>query len=102
MKRVWGHVLTGATVLAGLGTAGAVVSACVHDDSTLFVSRVLAQQLVATGMQCVYTGDPTQPSVPAGILDARATAPSTTPNFWWAISSSRGATRITRQPRRRS
>lgn len=70
MKRVWGHVFAGVGVLAGLGAAGAVVSACVHDDSTIFVSDVLAPQFVTPGMACLFTADPTQPALSEGTLDA--------------------------------
>ena len=66
MKRVLGHVLAGATLVAG---GGGVVSACAHDDSTLFVSQVLAPQLVANGNECVFTGDPTQPFLSSGTVD---------------------------------
>ncbi|HLK38619.1 MAG TPA: hypothetical protein VKU41_17775 [Polyangiaceae bacterium] len=66
MKRVLGHVLAGVTFVAG---GGVVVSACAHDDSTLFVSQVLAPQLVANGNECVFTGDPTQPFLSSGIVD---------------------------------
>jgi hypothetical protein len=66
MKRVWGHVLAGLTLLAG---GGAVVSACAHDDSTLFVRDVLAPQFVANGNACVYTDQPTQTFISAGTLD---------------------------------
>jgi hypothetical protein len=66
MKRVWGHVLAGFAVMTG---AAAVSTACAHDDSSLFVLDVLAQQLVSNGMQCVYTTDPTQPYISGGILD---------------------------------
>jgi hypothetical protein len=66
MKRVWGHVLAGLTLLAG---GGAVVSACAHDDSTLFVRNVLAPQLVANGNACVYTDQPTQTFIASGVLD---------------------------------
>jgi hypothetical protein len=66
MKRVWGHVLAGSSVMAGVC---AVFAACTHDDSSLFVRGVLAQQLVTSGQQCVYTGDPTQAMVSGGTLD---------------------------------
>ncbi len=64
MKRVWGHVFSGLTLLA------AVTTSCVHDDSTVFVSQVLAPQLVSPGTVCVYTADPTQPHITSGVLDA--------------------------------
>jgi hypothetical protein len=66
MKRVWGHVLAGLTLLAG---GGVVVSACAHDDSTVFVNDVLAPQVVANGMSCIYTSQPTQLFISAGSLD---------------------------------
>jgi hypothetical protein len=66
MKRVWGHVLAGLSVMAG---ACAICSACTHDDSSIFVKGVLAQQVVANGQTCVYTSDPTQPMVSGGTLD---------------------------------
>jgi hypothetical protein len=70
MKRVWGHVFTGLTLVAGVTTLGAAVAACVHDDSTVFVSQMLAPQLVSAGSVCLYTADPTQPHITSGILDA--------------------------------
>jgi hypothetical protein len=69
MKRVCGHVLAGLTVLAGVVAAGSVVSACVHDDSTLFVDEVLAPQYVTPGTTCAWTADPTQPHLTSGVLD---------------------------------
>ncbi len=66
MKRVWAHLLAGTSVLAG---ACAVMAACVHDDSTLFVQDVLLPPLVTQGQECVFTNDPTQTELPSGILD---------------------------------
>jgi hypothetical protein len=66
MKRVWGHILAASMLLGGGVTA---VAACAHDDSTLFIRDVLAQQLVSNGQQCLYTTDPTQTFIPSGILD---------------------------------
>jgi hypothetical protein len=66
MNRVWRHVLAAAVLLGGGGVA---VSACVHDDSTLFIRNVLEQQLVSNGQQCLYTSDPTQTFISSGILD---------------------------------
>lgn len=66
MKRVWGHLLAGLSLLAGAATA---VPACAHNDSSLFVQNVLAQQLVTNGAQCFYTNDPTQPFISSGVLD---------------------------------
>jgi hypothetical protein len=66
MKRIWGFVF-GAVVFASMG--GFSLSACAHDDSTIFVQSVLAPQVVAPGMGCSYTNDPTQPAIDEGFLD---------------------------------
>jgi hypothetical protein len=66
MKRVWGHLLAGVSVLTGVVAA---MSACKHDDSTLFVQDVLAAQPVTAGAQCTFTADPTQPFISSGVLD---------------------------------
>jgi hypothetical protein len=70
MKRVWGHGLTGLVLLVGVAGVSAGGPACVHDDSTIFVSDVLAPQYVTAGMACVFTADPTQPVLGEGTLDA--------------------------------
>ncbi len=66
MKRVWGHLLAGLALLAG---GAAIVTACVHDDSSIFVNQVLAPQLVTPGTACTFTSDPTQPYLTEGALD---------------------------------
>jgi len=66
MKRVCGHVLAGLTVLVGGASA---TTACVHDDSTIFVFDVLAPQEVSNGQLCVYTTDTTQPYISSGVAD---------------------------------
>lgn len=66
MKRIWGFVF-GGVVFASMG--GISLSACAHDDSTIFVQSVLAPQLVAPGTGCSYTDDPTQPAIDTGFLD---------------------------------
>jgi hypothetical protein len=66
MKRVCGHVLAGLTVLAG---GASVTSACVHDNSTIFVFDVLAPQEVSNGQLCVFNSDTTQPYLSSGVLD---------------------------------
>jgi hypothetical protein len=48
---------------------GFSLSACAHDDSTIFVQSVLAPQLVVPGTGCSYTNDPTQPAIDTGFLD---------------------------------
>jgi hypothetical protein len=71
MKRVWGHGLTGLVLLVGVAGVSAGGPACVHDDSTIFVSDVLAPQYVTAGMACVFTADPTQPVLASGALDVQ-------------------------------
>lgn len=66
MNRVCGQVLAGLWVAA---CGGVVVSACTHDDSTIFVRDVLAPQPVAAGQVCSFTSDPTQPFIESGVLD---------------------------------
>jgi len=66
MKRIWGFVF-GGTILAAGGAVA--LSACAHDDSTIFVRSVLAPQFVAPGTGCFYTADPTQPFIPSGVFD---------------------------------
>jgi hypothetical protein len=66
MKRLWGHVVAGLSLLAG---AGAVCFACVHDDSTIFIGNALASKFVTPGNQCIYTPDPTQTAISSGVLD---------------------------------
>jgi hypothetical protein len=70
MKRVWGHGLTGLLLLVGVAGASAGGPACVHDDSTIFVSDVLAPQFVTAGMACTFTADPTQAVLGQGTFDA--------------------------------
>jgi hypothetical protein len=52
-----------------VSAGGVAVSACAHDDSTIFVRQVLAPQSVAAGQQCIFTPDPTQPFLSSGTLD---------------------------------
>jgi hypothetical protein len=67
MKRVWGHVLAGLSLIAG---AAPVFSACVHNDSTIFVRDVLAPQTSSqSGALCLYTADPAQAFISSGTLD---------------------------------
>jgi hypothetical protein len=58
--------MAGGLLLAG---TAAISTACVNDNSTVFIFDVLAQQLVSPGSQCLFTTDPTQPYVSAGVLD---------------------------------
>jgi hypothetical protein len=66
MKRVCGHVLAGLTVLVG---GAGMTSACVHDNSTIFVFDVLAPQEVSNGQTCMFNSDTTQPYISSGTLD---------------------------------
>jgi hypothetical protein len=66
MNRFRGGVFATATVVAG---AVIGVSACTHDDSTLFVREVLAPTQVAPGTGCMFTNDPAQSQIQTGILD---------------------------------
>jgi hypothetical protein len=66
MNRVWGHVLAGLAVLAGVA---AVSPACVHNDSTIFIREVVAPQFAHPGMACVFTPDPAQAFSWSGLLD---------------------------------
>ncbi|HEY8091087.1 MAG TPA: hypothetical protein VIF09_24660, partial [Polyangiaceae bacterium] len=66
MKRVWGHVLAGVTLV---GVGAILVAACKHNNSTLFVQDVLSPPLVTQGQNCVFTADPTQPVISSGYLD---------------------------------
>jgi hypothetical protein len=58
--------MAGGLLLAG---TAAISTACVSDNSTVFIFDVLQQQLVSPGSQCLFTTDPTQPYIPAGTLD---------------------------------
>jgi hypothetical protein len=66
MKRVWVHVVAGLSLLAGAGSA---FSACVHNDSTIFVRDALASQYVSSGSTCMWTSDPAQTYHSSGVLD---------------------------------
>jgi hypothetical protein len=66
MKRVWGHLLAGVSLLAG---GIAAMASCKHNDSTLFVQDVLAAQPVSQGAECTFTSDPTQQFISSGVLD---------------------------------
>jgi hypothetical protein len=66
MKRVWAHVLAALSLLAGAGT---VFTACVHDDTTLYIHDVLAPKYAQIGAACTWAADPTQPAISSGVLD---------------------------------
>ncbi len=93
MKRYWGHVIAGLSIAVG----GVVVAtACVHDDQTLFIRSVQAAPQTVVNNQCIYTPDPTQPTLSNGVLDASFT------NSYYASPTSTGtSSTTTRGPRRR-
>jgi len=66
MKRVLGHCLAGLSLISG---GIALMSACAHNDSSLFVQNVLYPTPVSIGQSCVYTADPNQTFLPRGTLD---------------------------------
>src|SRR5579864_2305486 len=66
MKLAWGPVLASLTLIAGGACA---FTACVHDDSTIFVHDALAPKFAQMGSICTWTPDPTQAFIPAGVLD---------------------------------
>src|SRR5579859_1879782 len=68
MKRLWVHVCSALLVA---GAAGAVVSACAHDDSTLFVYAEITGTV--SNNVCVLTADPTQHLLSSGTLDTGLT-----------------------------
>jgi hypothetical protein len=65
MKRILLHV--GVTVGTAL-VVGAIVSACAHNDASLFVRGVLAPTIPSNGT-CAYTADPTQAAISVGAAD---------------------------------
>jgi hypothetical protein len=67
MNGFWGHLLTASAAALG---ATIILSACVHDDSSVFIFDALAPPTSSTGGMCIYTSDPTQPSLSYGTLDA--------------------------------
>jgi hypothetical protein len=66
MKRVFGHLVTGLSLLGGGALAAA---ACVHNDSTLYVQDVLAAPFVTPGQTCTFSADPSQTFISSGTLD---------------------------------
>jgi hypothetical protein len=66
MKRVRGRVFAWLMIVGG---GGVVAPACAHDDTTIFVRDVLAAMPVAAGQQCIFTSDPSQAYITAGVLD---------------------------------
>jgi hypothetical protein len=53
----------------GVVAALSLAPACVHDDSTIFIRSVLAPPQSSGTAGCMYTADPTQPTLSIGTLD---------------------------------
>jgi hypothetical protein len=66
MKGAWGQVFVG---LSLLGCGAGAFSACVHDDSTIYVHDALAPKFAQMGSICTWTPDPTQAFISSGVLD---------------------------------
>lgn len=64
MKRLWNGIVAAACV-GGV----VVVSACSHDDSSIFIRQVMAPQGSTAGTVCSYKADPTQPGLFTGTVD---------------------------------
>jgi hypothetical protein len=73
MKRIWVHV--GLAVSTALVT-GAVVSACAHNNASLFIRQVLEPTIPSNGT-CIYTADPTQATLNVGTVDLSFTSLTT-------------------------
>jgi hypothetical protein len=69
MNRLWVHVATGLATIVGVSV---IVSACAHDDSSLFLQDVLAPPSGGSASGCVFTTDPTQALLSVGYLDVEA------------------------------
>lgn len=65
MKRFWLQV--GVSIGTSL-FAGAIVSACAHNDASIFIRQVFAPSVPTNGI-CIFTADPTQPSISVGQAD---------------------------------
>ena len=65
MKRIW--VQVGVSVSTAVA-AGAIVSACAHNDASIFIRQVMAPTIPQAGT-CLFTADPTQPSLSVGQAD---------------------------------
>jgi len=70
MKRIWMNV--GVTLGTALIT-GAIVSACAHNDASIFIRQVMAPPTPSNGL-CLYTPDPTQPFLSVGVQDLSISA----------------------------
>lgn len=66
MNRMLGRMLAG---IALVGASTAFSSACVDGNGSIFVYGVMRPPAVAGGL-CVYEGDPAQPILASGTLDA--------------------------------
>jgi hypothetical protein len=69
MKRFWTHVVGAVSLTGGIAV---LAPGCAHDDSSFFIDFVLAPPQGAATSGCEFTADPTQPSMPSGLLDVEA------------------------------
>jgi hypothetical protein len=66
MKRVVRHV---AAVVMVAGCAGALASACAHNDSSIFIYNVIDPGTTTPGGTCTFTPNPSQTIIESGALD---------------------------------
>lgn len=66
MKRVLMHCMAWVPLVA---CAIAVVSACAHDDSSIFVQNVIYPTPATQGQACIFSPNPTQTFLSQGVLD---------------------------------
>jgi hypothetical protein len=66
MNRIRGHLTTG---MAASSLVLALVAGCTDDNPGFFIRGVLAAPTGAAATGCVYTADPTAPTVGNGVLD---------------------------------
>jgi hypothetical protein len=69
MKRFWTHVVGAVSLTGGIAV---FAPGCAHDDNSFFIDFVLAPPQGAATSGCVFTADPTSPSLPSGLLDVEA------------------------------
>ncbi len=65
MKRIWKNL---GVTLGTVFFTGAIVSACAHNDSSVFIRQVFAPGTISNGL-CTYSADITQASLSFGIAD---------------------------------
>jgi hypothetical protein len=65
MKRIW---MKAGVTLGTVFVTGAIVSACAHNDSSIFIRQVFAPGIPTNG-ECTFTADITSPSLSSGLID---------------------------------